>query len=286
MMTSHNISYAVGSSSILHPMSFELQTGAVTVLLGANGAGKSTLLRILAGDLTSATGEVLLDGKPLGQYSALALARRRAVLTQHYAVPLPFTSEEIVLMGRYPYEGLCSAAENALLVRSCMEEMEVEHFGRRLFNTLSGGEQQRVQMARVLAQLASMEGDREKTLLLDEPTSSLDYLQQQLILSKARSLAHQGYGVGVVLHDLNLAAQYADKILLMKEGYLVAEGTAAEVLQPALIGMAFDIDVDIITDEGYPFPILVPAMHHRNRITQLTKSTSYGTHNRRTVTKR
>src|SRR5699024_1781349 len=181
MIRAENISYQIHGKEILHSMSFQADLGAVTILLGANGAGKSTLLRLLAGENKPEEGKVWLDRRPLTQYAPRDLARKRAVLTQNYAVPLPFSCEEIVMMGRYPHEGFSTTKENKEIVARCMEEMEVQDFAGRMFNTLSGGEQQRVQMARVLAQIETTEKSENKVLLLDEPTSSLDYLQQQLI---------------------------------------------------------------------------------------------------------
>lgn len=274
MIEAKNIAYRIRHKTILHPMSFSAEAGRITVLLGPNGAGKSTLLNLLAGELSPDEGTVLLGDLSLQAYTPENLARKRAVLTQHYSVPLPFTCEEIVMMGRYPHARTSTAARNKEIVRQCMKEMEVQFFAARMFSTLSGGEQQRVQMARVLAQLDA-KGASNKVLLLDEPTSSMDYLQQQLCLFRMKELAAGGHTIVVVLHDLNLAAQYADKILLLKQGYLLAEGSRDEVLQPALISMAYELDIDIITHEDYPFPILVPALQHRNHSIQTNKNSHY-----------
>lgn len=283
MITAKNISYQITGRRIIYPMSFDVSPGTVTVLLGANGAGKSTLLRLLAGESRPDEGEILLNGESLTAFPLQALARKRAVLTQNYSVPLPFTCKEIVMMGRYPYEGITTHKENKEVVDYCMTEMEVQHFSSRMFNTLSGGEQQRVQMARVLAQLGVTKDKEEKILLLDEPTSSLDYLQQQLILSKTRLLASKGYTVILVLHDLNLAAQYADKILLLKEGCMLAEGNAEEVLQASPIYTAYGIEVNVVKHKDYPFPILIPALHNQNRILQFKKIYHHGTYSNKTL---
>jgi len=277
MIEVKNISYSISGKCILQPSSFSVETGEITVLLGPNGAGKSTLLRILAGELSPDHGNILINQVALEELHPEALARKRAVLTQHYAVPLPFSCEEIVMMGRYPHYKQSTEAKNKRIINQCMKEMEVLPFAHRMFNTLSGGEQQRIQMARVLAQLADTKGGEERILLLDEPTSSLDYLQQQLILSKIRTLAKKGYTIILVLHDLNLAAQYADKILLLKDGYILADGSSNEVLQPSLLSMAYELDIEIITDEDYSFPILIPALHNKNRISQPDKIYKNGT---------
>jgi iron complex transport system ATP-binding protein len=271
MIKTTNISYSIKGKPILQPMSFQAEDGEVTVLLGPNGAGKSTLLRILAGELMPDTGTIWLDNHGLADMSQEQLALKRAVLTQNYSVPLPFTCKEIVAMGRYPHVKSSTAANDNCIIEQCMQEMDVSPFTDRMFNTLSGGEQQRVQMARILAQLNDGNDDHAKILLLDEPTASMDYLQQQLCLSKARELAGKGYTVVVVLHDLNLAAQYADKIMLLKQGYLLAEGRSREVLNSAMIGLTYDMDVDVIMHDDYAFPILVPALHHCNCYTAFNK---------------
>lgn len=278
-----DISFQVGMQKILHPMSFEVEAGEITILLGANGAGKSTLMKILAGEQAPHSGQIFLDNQLLSKYTAQKLAQKRAVLTQHYSVPLPFCCEEIVMMGRYPYEGKTTHKENKQIVEDCMKEMAIDHFSKRMFSSLSGGEQQRVQMARVLAQLAANDNQQNKILMLDEPTSSLDYLQQQLLLSKVKKLAKRGYAVIVVLHDLNLAAQYGDKILLLKKGHLLADGSSGEVLKAPMISMAYGLTVDIIQHDDYPFPIIMPSSHQQKNIHQTNKLNKNGIYSKQTV---
>lgn len=257
MIRVDNISFRTGRGQrkILDDISCDILPGRVTVLLGANGAGKSTFLRILSGEQLPHTGQVWWKDRLLHDIPPAELAKRRAVLTQHTAIDLPFTVEEIVLMGRYPHFGRKPAVKDRNIVQECMREMQVGHLSGRSFPTLSGGEQQRVQMARALAQL---DGSGDRMLLLDEPTSSLDLLHQQLCLQKARQLTAQGYIVIIVLHDLNLAAQFADTILLLKHGRLLATGTSEEVLRPDLIQQAYDIGMTVFYPEGHSFPIIVP----------------------------
>jgi iron complex transport system ATP-binding protein len=262
MITVQNISYQVGQKNILHKLSFTLRPGELSVVLGQNGAGKSTLLKILSGEQKPTEGTVLLGQHNLHQLSFQQLAHKRAVLSQQYATNLPFACEEIVMMGRYPHFSSKPTAFDKTIVHQSMQEMQVAPFATRPYQTLSGGEQQRVQMARVLAQLRDTNpGNNQKVLLLDEPTASMDCLYQQLCLTKAKELAHKGYTVLVILHDLNLAAQFADSILLLKQGKLVTTGSVRQVLQPAFIAQAYDIDVDVLEYEDYDFPILVPATH-------------------------
>jgi iron complex transport system ATP-binding protein len=279
MISVQNISFRIGQKTILHKLSFTLRAGELTVVLGQNGAGKSTLLRILSGEQKPTEGKLFLGDDNLHSLPFRVLAHKRAVLSQQYPAGLPFTCEEIVMMGRYPHFNSQPAVKDKDIVRQCMEEMQVQSFAQRSYPTLSGGEQQRVQMARVLAQLkGNGEETRQsfsvplkaiqadwpgngKVLLLDEPTASMDCLYQQLCLSKAKELSGQGYTVLVILHDLNLAAQFADTILLLKQGKLITRGTPREVLQPSFINEAYDMEVEVLENDSYDFPILIPAQH-------------------------
>ena len=263
IVTVQNISYTIGKQVVLHNLSFECNPGEVTVVLGANGAGKSTLLRMLSGEQLPSMGTVLLNDKNIQTISLLQLARCRAVLSQQYQLDLPFSCEEIVMMGRYPHFNNHPTPVDHDIVQQCMQEMQVAQFTDRLYQTLSGGEQQRVQMARVLAQLRAVHADNgtNKLLLLDEPTASLDCLHQQTCLQKAKDLAKYGYTIVIILHDLNLAAQFADKIILLKNGQLVKQGSRTEVLQPAFIAEAYEMEVEAWHHADYPFPVLVPARH-------------------------
>ncbi|MBO9199171.1 MULTISPECIES: heme ABC transporter ATP-binding protein [Niastella] len=263
IVTAKNICCSIGKQSVLHNLSFECKPGEVTVVLGANGAGKSTLLRILSGEQAPSEGAVLLNDKNIQTIPLAQLACCRAVLSQQYLLNLPFSCEEIVMMGRYPHFNNHPTRNDHDIVQQCMQEMQVASFTGRLYQTLSGGEQQRVQMARVLAQLCdgNANGGTGKLLLLDEPTASLDCLHQQTCLQKAKELAQLGYTVVVILHDLNLAAQFADKVILLKSGQLVKQGSMEEVLQPGYIAEAYEMEVETWHHPDYPFPVLVPASH-------------------------
>lgn len=266
MISVQNISFKIGQKTILHRLSFRVNAGELTVVLGQNGAGKSTLLRLLSGEQKPSEGKIILGDDELHRIPTHRLAHRRAVLSQQYPAALPFNCEEIVMMGRYPHFSNRPAVVDKDIVQQCMEEMQVQGFAKRSYQTLSGGEQQRVQMARVLAQLQSFpmkvsQPGNGKLLLLDEPTASMDCLYQQLCLSKAKELAGRGYTVLVILHDLNLAAQFADTILLLKQGRLITTGTARAVLQPSFIAEAYDMEVDVLESGSHDFPILIPAAH-------------------------
>ncbi len=190
---------------------------------GRNGAGKSTLLSVISGLRRPTRGEVLLDGRPLTALTALALARRRAVLRQQDTLTAPLLAREVVALGRHPHG---DGDPHGAPVARAMEEAEVAHLADRLVDTLSGGERQRVQLARVLAQL-----DGGGVLLLDEPTSALDLAWQHRVLERVQQLARsRGLAVLAVLHDLNLAACFCDELLILRQGRQVARGAPEDVL--------------------------------------------------------
>lgn len=260
MMTAEHIHfYTAKGKALLEDIHFALHPGELTVLLGPNGAGKSTLLRILSGERKPSKGSVVWKGRPLHSIPPGELALQRAVLTQHYSLSLPFTVEEVVQMGRYPHARKTTAELDRSVVSACLRSMQAGHLASRLFNTLSGGEQQRVQMARVLAQLEDGGIGRDKLLLLDEPTSNMDWMHQQLCLQKAKEMAFMGLTVVVVLHDLNLAAQYADRLLLLKKGRLMAMGRPDDILEPSLIEAAYGLRVSVLRTAEHSFPVVVPA---------------------------
>lgn len=259
-MQVNQLSYKAGSKTIVSDITFSVNSGEITVVLGPNGAGKSTLLRMLAGELKPSGGEIRLQNRLMHTIPAPELAQQRAVLTQQYAVSLPFSCEEIVMMGRYPHFGNTPKAADKAIVTAAMEEMQVSHLRSRPFQSLSGGEQQRVQVARVLAQLQDENKGtgNSKLLLLDEPTSSMDILHQQLLLEKSRELAGRNYAVVMVLHDLNLAARFADTIVLLKKGELLAAAPVEDVMQPDILKDAYGIELDILRSDAYDHPIIVP----------------------------
>ena len=201
------------------------EAGSLTALLGPNGAGKSTLLRALGG-LGDVSGEVLLDGEPIARLSRREIARRVALVAQDPPADVPFTVRELVLMGRAPHLGRLAmeSAHDCQIAEEAMREARVLELAERPIDQLSGGERRRVFLARALAQ-------QPRVLLLDEPTAFLDLGHQALVMERAHALARQGLCVIAVLHDPNLAAAWADQVVLMKEGAVVASGPASEVLE-------------------------------------------------------
>jgi iron complex transport system ATP-binding protein len=225
-----NISVRRGGREILHDVSLGLHPGELLVVVGPNGAGKSTLLAALAGDSDVSAGEVCLDGRPLDSYSLDELAGRRAVVGAPPRLAFDYTVRDVVAMGWLHGESLGPGAlEMALDV--VLDANELTELARRTYMTLSSGERQRAEYARASLQLWQEEGRREpRWLLLDEPTANLDVAHGITMLESFASRARQGDGVLAVLHDLDLAARFADRVALLTDGELVALGTPEQVL--------------------------------------------------------
>lgn len=237
MLSVNDITIKYGPCEVLRDISFDLGKGEIVVLLGPNGAGKTTLIKALNGTLPTANGQVLLDEKPLDSYSRREIARRVAVVAQENETKFPVTVIEFVLSGRFargPAFGWESADDIAVAERALVE-CDLRNFASRLMNELSGGERQRVVLARAIATEA-------KILLLDEPTANLDLAHQAMMFRLVRQRCREaGCSAMVITHDLNLAAEFADKILLLKHGTIFAAGTAEEVLTESNIREVFDV---------------------------------------------
>ncbi len=255
MLELANISYHIGDKPLLKDISLKIQPGEVVAIVGANGAGKTTMMKILCGALKPQTGSASLDGKNVSQIDPDRLARRRAVLPQHSTLSFAFSSLEVVMMGRTPHR--TTASEDLEIAFQAMEAAGVDHLASQSYITLSGGEQQRVHLARVLAQIWSPSEEGDRYLFLDEPTASLDLSHQHHVLRIARQVAKGGVGVLAVLHDLNLASQHADRIVVMRKGRLTAEGTPDEVMTPDIINDAFDINVMVTRHPAAACPLVV-----------------------------
>ena len=248
-----NVSVQVSDKTLLSNINLNLKPGEVVSVLGPNGAGKSTLLKVISGERKPSTGEVVINDRnewPLNQ-RALMLG----VLPQSSSLNFPFTAEEVIALGRIP----CATdhEENQKIVTKALEKVDGLHLKESHYTTLSGGERQRVHMARVLAQIWDQCPLGDRYLLLDEPTSALDPQHQQLTLKMARQEADNGMGVLIILHDLNLASRYSDRIIMLKKGCIAAEGSPEEVLQPATIQSIFNIDVSVSKHPIYGNPVLI-----------------------------
>lgn len=257
MIRLDGVSVTLGRREILHSIGFTAEKGAVTVIAGPNGSGKSTALKTIAGELPF-TGTLTFDGVPLGRLGPHQLARRRGVLPQASAVAFPFTVSEIVRLG-LAAGGLTRAGEAEARIAAALARVDLSGFGPRLYPALSGGEQQRVQLARVLAQLdaaASHGGSGDAGwLLLDEPVASLDIRHQLAVMALARDFARAGGGVIAVMHDLNLTALYGDRLVLMQSGRVMAEGSIAEAMTDETLSDVFGCPLRVIAvpGDGKPF---------------------------------
>ncbi|WP_328222841.1 heme ABC transporter ATP-binding protein [Streptomyces sp. NBC_00310] len=236
------VTVRLGAREVLHGVRVAARAGEVLALVGPNGAGKSTLLGALAADLPVDGGVVRVHGRPASEWSAPELALRRAVLPQSAALSFPFTVEEVVRMGRAPWvrqpavDGEADPDDAA--VAEAMAVTEVTGFAARPFSALSGGERARVALARVLAQRAPL-------LLLDEPTAALDLRHQELVLRVCRARARAGDAVVVVLHDLGLAAAYADRVAVLRDGRIAADGPPAGVFEEELLSEVYGQPVEV-----------------------------------------
>lgn len=242
MIEATGLRVARGGRVLLAVAELSLARGAVTGVVGPNGAGKSTLTRVLAGELRPDTGTVRLGELPIAAIPPAELARRRAVLPQSSSLGFPLTAEDVVRLGRIPHAGAASAAEDEAAIAEAMEEAGVMHLAARMMATLSGGEAQRVQLARVLAQLSGPD-PATTALFLDEPTSSLDLAHAHAILRAAKRRAASGATVLAVLHDLSLAAAWCDRVLVLERGAIVADGAPHAVLDEALVSRVWGIPV-------------------------------------------
>jgi iron complex transport system ATP-binding protein len=244
LIEARQISFDVDGVSILRQVSLRVQAGETIGLIGPNGAGKTTLLKVLGGLIRDVRGEVWLQGRPLRDYSPREVARLVAHVPQTTALDFAFTVREVVLMGRSPYLGRFQLEQplDRQIAEQAMRTMKVRAFAERFVNTLSGGERQRVFIARALAQ-------QPRILLLDEPTANLDVKHQLEVLSLTSELAHQnGLAVIAAVHDLDLAARFCDRLILLHEGRVLADSTPEAVLTPANLADAFGVRANVYRD--------------------------------------
>jgi iron complex transport system ATP-binding protein len=228
-----------GATEVLRSASLRLERGEFVAIAGPNGAGKSTLLSLIAGLAAPSSGRCLFLGTDTHRWRRIDFARRVAVVMQTEPTAFPFTVEEVVLMGRMPHtSGLYETSEDRAEVESALAATEIKALRGRNFRTLSGGEKQRVLLASALAQ-------KPEVLLLDEPSNHLDIQHQLSLHELLRDLSREGLLVVAVSHDLNLVASYADRIVLMNNGCICADGRPSEVLDSAALESVFHVRVEM-----------------------------------------
>jgi iron complex transport system ATP-binding protein len=246
-----------GGGRLLGGVTLRLEPGLVTAVSGPNGAGKSTLLKVLAGEVPPTSGHVSLDGRPLVELGPQRLARRRAVVPQASHLAFPFTAVEVVMLGvTVPGFGLADADVHRSAL-AALARVGLGHLADRAYQKLSGGERQRVRVARALCQLARPgdAGGGYPILLLDEPTASLDLVHQMDVLAEIRRCARQGWLVMVVLHDINLAVTYADRLILLEGGEIAADGRPYDVINDQMLSRVYRsaLRASVPPKPGVPF---------------------------------
>jgi iron complex transport system ATP-binding protein len=238
------VTVRIGRATLLEEASLELRPGEVVAVAGPNGAGKSTLLAVLAGDRSPNGGEVTLDGRAVADWPRIELARRRAVMGTDRAVAFAFTATEVAMMGRMPLHGGDPDEADHAVIDALLAAVDCVELAERVYATLS-------------TDVPGEDDGAGRYLLLDEPTSSLDPAHQHTAMRLIRRTADAGRGVLAVVHDLNLAAAYADRVVLMHEAHVVESGTPAEVLRADLLESVFDIPMLVIPHPQLSHPLVI-----------------------------
>ncbi len=251
MLEARNVGVRIGTRKLLDDVSLQVKAGETVAIVGENGAGKSTLLKCLAGDRLPAhahvQGEVHVAGRALSAWSLAERARLRAVLPQRPELAFAFTSREVATFGRYPVSTRWRDPRDREIVDAALTLADAIHLAEREVTTLSGGEQARVHLAASFAQLWETDYPHPRFLLLDEPTAALDLAHQHALLATSRAFAaERNLGVLAILHDLNLAATYADRVVVLHAGRVLAQGAPVDVLQPAIIAAGFGVAAHVL----------------------------------------
>jgi len=255
MLAAEKISYAHRKFSILEDIDVSVKTGELLVIVGPNGAGKSTLLSLLANELGTINKPVFFKKKAFKEWDNNELAQSKAKFSQNNSNDIPLTVSNVVMMGRYPYFSATPRKTDENAVLKAMEETDVVHLAQRDYNSLSGGEKQRVHLARVLTQL---DNDIENTLVfLDEPLNNLDILHQHRILQTIKRFTQKGHTAVMVLHDLNLAAQFADRVMLLKRGKIVSHDIPEKVFTKETISAVYNFPCTICANPVNNNPLII-----------------------------
>ncbi len=244
MVVVQNMSLQSETNYRLRDISVSFESGKHHIILGPNGAGKSSLLQVVAGSIPPSSGNVYLNKQDISSLSVKKIATQRAILSQQIHIPFPMKVIDIIRMGRYPHKN-SEVIDHENIINQIIESLQIQSLQNRWYQSLSGGEAQKVQLARVLVQLHASELPHQKLLLLDEPVSHLDPQYQQEIMRQAQQLVERGVTVISVLHDINLALQFADQLYFMKNNRLLYTQSLKEQLSPDLIEKVFEVQVEI-----------------------------------------
>jgi len=257
MLSTSSISYKIGHKQILNNISADFSAGEFNMILGPNGSGKSSFLKIFSGETHGFQGNVQYEQQPISAIKKEQLAKRRAVMSQQPELSFPLAVEEVVMMGRYPHFNFNPTKKDEIICNEVIRRMDLDNFKERNYLTLSGGEKQRVHFARVLTQIWEKPEAGARYLILDEPLTSLDINYQHEFLQIAREFLGPDTVLIAIMHDLNLAIQYADRLFFLKEGELVAHGKPSAVLSEALIEKVFGVRTTIIKNPVTGAPLVI-----------------------------
>ncbi|MGB3390660.1 MAG: heme ABC transporter ATP-binding protein [Pseudaminobacter sp.] len=258
MIEARGVSVSIGGRGIIADVDFDVRAGEVAAIVGPNGSGKTTFLKAATGELPY-SGRIVVNGHDLSRLKPWEAAAMRAVLPQATALSFPFTVHEIVKLGLMSGRSGALPGEMERLPELALARVDLAGFAGRFYQELSGGEQQRVQLARVLCQVwAPVFEEEPRYLFLDEPVSSLDIKHQLTIMEIARDFAARGGGVVAILHDLNLTAMFADKVFVMHRGRLAAAGAPQDVLNDELISTVFECRLKVSALPAGNVPFVLP----------------------------
>lgn len=262
ILTGEQLTFSVADKHLINAVDLAVLSGNFVAIIGPNGAGKTTLLNLLDGDTKPSVGQVIFKGKNLSEVDNLTLAQQRAVLPQLGHVPFAIKARDIVSLGREPYRYQFDNQFNQAVIEDCLAETDVTHLAEHRYNTLSGGEQHRVQIARTLAQIhhqphADLTG---KILFLDEPTNHLDIRHQYRLMTTLKKLQKKGLTVIAVMHDLSLTLQYADQIILLSEGIKIGNYTPDELVESDALSSVYQMKMSIRKDQQTQRYFLLPTL--------------------------
>ena len=255
VLTLENVSAAPWGTPLLQDINLQLKAGDIHGIIGPNGAGKTSLLHCISGDMETNAGTIRLGSAPLQAWKPRERARCMAVLPQLSLLNFPYTVEEVVMLGRIPHDS--GARVDRQIVKEVIQEMDVAHLRERLYTQLSGGEKQRVQLARIFAQVWRAEQTQPRLVLLDEPTTALDLSHQLQLMQLIQRLAKQGCAIVMVVHDFNLLSGVASQLCALSAGKQLAQGSVAEVMTAAVFREVFGVDVHVTPHPGDGRPIVI-----------------------------
>ncbi|MFC3874981.1 ABC transporter ATP-binding protein [Neisseria musculi] len=253
MFRLNHLSFALPQHTLLHNINLQFQPNRVYGLIGHNGSGKSTLLKLLTRQIKPSEGSLLLDNRPIDAYSAREYARQTAYLPQHLPTATSLTTRELVAMGRYAWSGLLGrSADDQAAVEEAFALTHTQRFADQIVDTLSGGERSRIWLAMCLAQ-------QSRFLLLDEPLAALDIAHQIEVMALVHSLSRRlNLGIIIVIHDINLAAQYCDELIALKQGRLLKQGQPSEIMTAAVLKEIYSVEMNIIAHPHSGRPVALP----------------------------